>query len=192
MDFFTFDSTENTLQIDDHHILLVKEFANLWDVGRNKCEADKTGKKRLRAFREFTFLFLMLDFKSPYFKYTEGDKYEAAIDDSGLTKEELEDPLFIKAYEKYTEMQECDPILSLIKTAQRTLYKSKIFLDNIDFNEDVDETGRPLYKPKDVLADIAGIAKMRLHLQDLEEQYKTSLAESSGVRGGVELGYDEV
>ena len=101
MDFFTFDSTENTLQIDDHHILLVKEFANLWDISRNKCEADKTGKKRLRAFREFTFLFLMLDFKSPYFKYTEGDKYEAAIEDSGLTKEELEDPLFIKAYEKY-------------------------------------------------------------------------------------------
>ena len=41
-------------------------------------------------------------------------------------------------------MQECDPILSLIKTAQRTLYKSKIFLDNIDFNEDVFED--PLFK----------------------------------------------
>lgn len=191
MNFFTFDANNNVLIIDDYTILLVKEFAALWDQNRNKCPEDKTGKQRLLAFKEFTFLFLMLDFKSPYFKYTEGDKYEAALADSGLTEKELKDPVFIEAYDKYVEIQESDPILTLIKTAQRTLYKTKVFLDNIDFNEDVDETGRPLYKPKDIIADIGSIAKMRIHLQELEEQYKTSLSESSNVRGGVELGFDE-
>lgn len=191
MNFFTFDANNNVLIIDDYNILLVKEFAALWDQNRNKCPEDKTGKQRLLAFKEFTFLFLMLDFKSPYFKYTEGDKYEAALADSGLTEKELKDPVFVEAYDKYVEIQESDPILTLIKTAQRTLYKTKVFLDNIDFNEDVDETGRPLYKPKDIIADIGSIAKMRIHLQELEEQYKTSLSESSNVRGGVELGFDE-
>lgn len=191
MNFFTFDANNNVLIIDDYTILLVKEFAALWDQNRNKCPEDKTGKQRLLAFKEFTFLFLMLDFKSPYFKYTEGDKYEAALADSGLTEKELKDPVFVEAYDKYVEIQESDPILTLIKTAQRTLYKTKVFLDNIDFNEDVDETGRPLYKPKDIIADIGSIAKMRIHLQELEEQYKTSLSESSNVRGGVELGFDE-
>lgn len=191
MNFFTFDANNNVLIIDDYTILLVKEFAALWDQNRNKCPEDKTGKQRVLAFKEFTFLFLMLDFKSPYFKYTEGDKYEAALADSGLTEKELKDPVFVEAYDKYVEIQESDPILTLIKTAQRTLYKTKVFLDNIDFNEDVDETGRPLYKPKDIIADIGSIAKMRIHLQELEEQYKTSLSESSNVRGGVELGFDE-
>ena len=109
-----------------------------------------------------------------------------------MTENDLKDPLFIVAYQKYNDIQEADPILLLIKTGQRTLYKTRVFLDNIDFNEDVDETGRPLYKPKDVIADIASIAKMRLELQALEEQYKASLGQTSNVRGGVELGFDEV
>ena len=109
-----------------------------------------------------------------------------------LTEEQLKDPLFVQAYQKYNDIQEADPILILIKTAQRTLYKTRVFLDNIDFNEDVDETGRPLYKPKDVIADIASIAKMRIQLQELEEDYKSSLGQSSDVRGGVEIGFDEI
>ena len=84
-----------------------------------------------------------------------------------------------------------DPILSLIKTAYRTLYKTQVFLDSIDFTE-IDEMGKPLYKPKDVMLDISTIGKMRISLKELEEQYKNELSTDSDVRGGVELGFDEV
>ena len=65
MNIFIFDGTTNTLKINEYEILLVKEFADLWDESRNKCKEDKSGKNRLLAYKEFTYIFLALDFKSP-------------------------------------------------------------------------------------------------------------------------------
>lgn len=193
MQIFIFDNVSNTLKIDNYAILLVKEFKDLWDVKRNKCDEDKSGEQRLLAYKELTYIYLMLDFKSPYFQYTEQDKHEAALVDSGLTEDQLKDKLFIAAYNKYDEIINSDPILELIKTAHRTLYKTRVFLDNIDFNNDVDETGRPLYKPKDVLADIGSIGKMRVQLQELEIEHKKNLqANGNKIRGDVEPGFGEV
>ena len=146
MNFFVYDNAENRLSIDEYSILLVKEFKDLWDITRNKCKEDKTGKLRLRAYKELTYIYLVLDYKSPYFQYLEKDKHESALDDSGLKEEDLKDEKFLAAYRKYQEIQESDPILSLIKTAFKTLHKMQVFLDNIDFNLDVDADGRPLYK----------------------------------------------
>lgn len=193
MQIFVFDNVTNTLRIDNYAILLVNEFKDLWDVKRNKCKEDKTGEKRLLAYKEFTYIYLALDFKSPYFQYTEQEKHNAALLDSGLNEEHLKDPIFLNAYHKYQELLEKDPILELIKTANRTLYKMQIFLDNIDFNNDVDETGRPLYKPKDVIADIGSISKMRTQLQELEIDYKKNLqASNTKIRGDVEPGFGEI
>ena len=191
MDFFVFDDVSNTLRLNEYPILLINEFKALWNQERNKCKEDKTGKERLLAFKEFTYIYLMLDFKSPYYKYLEQERHEAALADSGLTEEELKNPEFITAYNKYQEILDSDPILSLIKTAYRTLYKTQVFLDNIDFTE-IDDMGKPLYKPKDVMVDISTIGKMRLTLKELEEQYKSELSSDSNVRGDVELGFDEV
>lgn len=83
-------------------------------------------------------------------------------------------------------------MLSLIKTGLRTLTKTQIFLDNIDFNNDVDDTGRPLFKPKDVIADIGSIAKMRSQLLELEVEHKKGLVASSKVRGDAEIGFGEM
>lgn len=191
MNFFSYDEVNNTLRIDEPTIFLVKEFAALLDDKRNRCPEDKTGKKHLKAFNELTYIFLMLDFKSPYFRYLEKDKHEAALADSGLSHADIKDPEFVNAFLKYQEIQDADEILLLIKTAQRTLYKTRVFLDNIDYSE-VDDMGRPIYKPKDVMADINSISAMRKNLIALEEEHKSSLGQTSNVRGGVELGFDEV
>lgn len=189
---FVFDNAENKLRIDEYTILLIKEFKDLWDIERNKCAEDKKGTLRIKAFKEFTYIYLMLDYKSPYFTFLEQHKHEAALVDSGLTEADLNDPLFVKAINKYKELLDSDPILSLIKVAHNTLYKMQVFLDNIDFS-DTDEYGKPIYKPKEVLADIGGIGKMRKELQTLEIDYKKGLAAGDKkIRGDVELGYDEV
>lgn len=190
MNVFVYDNNENKLIIDEYNILLVKEFNALWDVERNKCKEDKTGKKRIRAYKELTYIYLVLDFKSPYFQYLEKDKHEAALDDSGLKESDLKDEIFLAAFHKYKEIQNADPILSLIQTAYKTLHKMQVFLDNIDFNMDVDADGRPLYKPKDVIADIKSISEIRKQLKELEVMHKTDLAASGEkVRGDAELGF---
>ena len=187
MQIFIFDNLTNTLRIDDYSILLVKEFAKLWEPERNKCKEDKKGELRIRAYKEFTYIYLVLDFKSPYFKYLEKDKHEAALVDSGLTEDDLKDKDFIAAYRKYQELQETDPILSLIKTAYHTIYKMRVHLDSIDFSE-VDADGKPIYKPKDVIGDLTSISKIRTELQTLEELHKTNQEAEAKVRGDVALG----
>lgn len=187
MQIFIFDNATNSLRIDDYSILLVKEFAKLWEPERNKCKEDKKGEQRIRAFKEFTYIYLVLDFKSPYFKYLERDKHEAALADSGLTEDDLKDEDFIAAYHKYQEMQEADPILSLIKTAYHTIYKMRVHLDSIDFSE-IDADGKPIYKPKDVIGDLTSISKIRAELQTLEELHKTNQEAAAKVRGDVPLG----
>ncbi len=182
MQIFIFDNATNSLHIDDYSILLVKEFAKLWEPKRNICKEDKKGELRLRAYKEFTYIYLALDFKSPYFKYLERDKHEAALADSGLTEEDLQDEDFLAAFRKYREIQEEDPILSLIRTAYNTIYKMRIHLDSIDFSE-VDADGKPIYKPKDVIADLTSISKVRSELQTLEQLHKTGLAAQEKTRG---------
>jgi len=187
MQIFIFDNATNSLRIDDYSILLVKEFAKLWEPERNKCKEDKKGELRLRAYKEFTYIYLVLDFKSPYFKYLERDKHEAALADSGLDESDLQNEDFLAAFRKYREIQEEDPILALIRTAYNTIYKMRIHLDSIDFSEcDVD--GKPIYKPKDVIADLTSISKIRSELKTLEELHKTSMEAEAAVRGGIELG----
>ena len=189
MQFFIFNNSTNSLEIDEHSILLVKEFADLWDQGRNKCKEDKTGKLRLRAFKELTYIYLVLDFKSPYFQYKESEKHTAALADSGMTEDMLKDETFLAAFRKYKEIQDSDPILSLIKTSLNTLFKLQIWLDNIDFEDDIDDEGRLLYKPKEIFDSIAGIDRMRDQLLALEKKHKDGLkAEGNSVRGEVELG----
>ena len=91
MNIFVFDNAENRLRIEEDSILLIKEFAALWDINRNKCKEDKTGKLRLRAYKEFTYIYLVLDFKSPYFQYLEKDKHECALDKNKITQHAMKD-----------------------------------------------------------------------------------------------------
>jgi hypothetical protein len=43
MKFFLFDNTNNSVVVNEPEILLVREFAALWDDVRNKTKNDKTG-----------------------------------------------------------------------------------------------------------------------------------------------------
>ena len=55
-------------------------------------------------YAEFKYIFLMLDFKSPYLEYIEQERHEQAMKDSELTDKEWEDPDFRAACRKYMEI----------------------------------------------------------------------------------------
>ena len=190
-DLFLYDNATGSLRINEYGILFVKEFKTLWDPERNKCKEDPKGLKRLRAWKEFKYIWLMIDWKSPYQQYLEQERHLAALEDSGLTDDEWNDPDFRAACRKYQEIKDSSRILSLIKTAYRTLEKMRVSLDNIDF-EERDNNLKPIFKPKDVLADIASIGTMADKLKELELSYKKDLlTTTSKNRGDVEEGFDD-
>lgn len=189
-DIFLYNNSTGSLELNVHEILLVKEFGALWDMERNKCSEDPTGKKRLRAWKEFKYIWLFADWKSPYQQYLEMEKHKAAMEDSGLSNEEWNDPLFRAAVRKYIEIKDSSRILSLIKTALRTLEKMRVSLDNIDLEERDPVNNKPIWKAKDILDNIGSIGTMADKLKELELKYKKDVMESSNkLRGNVEAGF---
>lgn len=189
-DIFLYDNATGSLKLNTHEILLVKEFEALWDTDRNKCSEDPTGKKRLRAWREFKYIWLFADWKSPYQQYLEIERHKAAMEDSKLTDEEWNDPLFRAAVRKYIEIKDSSRILSLIKTAFRTLEKMRVSLDNIDLEERDPVNNKPIWKAKDILDSIGSIGTMADKLKELELNYKKDLLSTQKkARGDHEEGF---
>lgn len=61
MKFFTYDKSLGTVVLNNEGLLVIKEFAALMDLNRNKTKTDKTGKNRELAFKEFQYIYLFLD-----------------------------------------------------------------------------------------------------------------------------------
>lgn len=118
------------------------------------------------------------------------EKHKAALDDSGLSEEEWNDSLFRAAMRKYIEIKDSSRVLGLIKTAYRTLEKMRVSLDNIDLEERDPVNNKPIFKAKDVLADLASIDDITKKLKELELNYKKDIMESnSKLRGDIQAGY---
>lgn len=109
MTIFLYDNVNHELRLNEPEILLIKEFSELWTNDRNITKEDPKGTKKTRAFREFTYMYLMIDWQSHYSQFTEAERNEAAKQDSGITEEEFNDPLFRAACrntERYRNQQE--------------------------------------------------------------------------------------
>lgn len=188
MKFFVYDNVNGNVAIEDVSILLTKEFEVLLDDNRNKSSADKTGKKRLRAFREFKFIYLFFDWESPYFQYSEQDKHREAIKDSGLSDEEFDDPKFRMACQKYDEIQNSSQDIRLLKATMSAIDKQIFYLENVDLQERDPVTGKPIFKSKDLIAEIKGCKDLISSLRELQVQVKKGLEIESNIRGNAEIG----
>lgn len=188
MKFFRYDQVDESIVLNDEGILLVKEFAALMDSDRNKSKTDKTGKKRIRAYKEFTFLYLFFDWESPYFQYSERDKYNEAKLDADLNDLEMEDETFKIACRKYDDMQNSSRIGKLLKSSYNTIDKITHYLDTLDLNERDPVTGKPIFKTKDVIGEIGSASKLIEAIKTLEIQFKKEAELDTSLRGDKEKG----
>lgn len=187
--FFSYDSQENKIIINEPEVLLVKEFADLWTDERNKCKQDPTGHQRLRGFRELIYIYMAIDWGAPGSKDTPAARHEQAMLAAGLTEEEYKDPVFQAACKKYQDLQNSSSIIGqMVETYKNNIHKMKIFIDNIDYNERVEGTGMPIFKIKDTLNEMQNLSKALAALKDLEAQYKEEQEEASGLRGDKRAG----
>ena len=188
MKFFLFDNSANDVQINTPEVLLVREFAALWEPTRNKTKEDPKGSKRTRAFREFTYIWLMCDWASPYSDYTEQERHEEAMKDAKLTEKEWTDPTFRAACRKYRELQNSSRSLKLIKAAQDVVDKITDYFETIDLQERDPVSGKPIFKTKDIMAELSNVSDVIEQLKTLEVLYKREQEQDNGLMGNVEIG----
>lgn len=191
MKYFEVDRSTGEVSINDASILLIKEFKALVEKTRNITKDDKKGEFGLLAQKEFAFMYLYIDWESPYFKFPEEDRLQSSIEDSQLTDDEMQDPLFLAACEKYEDLQNQIVELRLLKSCMITVENIIYYLEHVDVNERNPNDGKPIYKTKDVIAEIKSARDLIKTVRDLEKEVKEGTQEEIGVRGGVELGlYD--
>ena len=117
IDFFVYNGTDGIIEFNQPESLLIKEFADLYELERNKCKEDKKGTKRLKAMREFTYIWLKMNKKSPYSQYSEQEAHKEALRDAEMTQQEFDDPLFRAACRKYLEIRNKDKIGNMLRAA---------------------------------------------------------------------------
>jgi len=188
MKFFIYDQANESVRLNEESILLTKEFEILITPLRNKSTSDKTGVKKIRAFKEFKYIYLYFDWGSPYFQYAEQDRHREAFLDSGLTKAEFEDVNFKNACNKYDELQNSSRIGKLLKASYNSIDKITHYLDTMDLNERDPVSGKPIFKTKDVIAEIASSSKLIDAVKTLELAFKKETETESSLRGDKEPG----
>ena len=186
--FFDYSEKLGKVVLDDSQLLLVKEFSNLLEIERNKCKEDPTGKQKLKAFKELTYIYLAIDWRSLYSGYSNQEKHEAALKDSGLTEEEFNDPIFRAACRKYVAIQDSNRYVRLLQSAEEVTDKIIDYFHNIDLQEQ-DEQGKYLVKVSDVQKAMENASKQIETLKMIESLVKKELAEQSTLRGNAVEGF---
>ena len=101
---FQYNNGNGNVELNTPEIILISEFKQLMNNERNICEEDKEGKYKLRAFREFTYIYLALDWQSPYADFSEQERHQLSLNDAKMTEEEFDNPEFRAACRKFKEL----------------------------------------------------------------------------------------
>lgn len=182
MNVFNYDNLNKSLELNEPELLLIKEFKTLID-------RDKT-KYREQATKELTYIYLALDWKSPYSQYSEYERHEEALSDSGLTEVEFNDPSFREACRKYRSLQDSSKSIKLLNAARLAADQfAEYFETIIDLNER-DQNGKPVFSAEKVMKEMAQLSKVHEQLSLLEAQVKQEMEVQTNTRAGVSEGFD--
>ena len=143
-DIFVYNNQTNRVELNTPEILLVKEFSELLSPARNKCKEDPKGVLGLRAFREFTYIWLAICWKSIYSEYDEQERHLESLKDANLTEEEFNNPEFRAACRKFKQIQESNLSIKMLKAAQETVNKFIEYFNSVDPLERDEMTGKPV------------------------------------------------
>lgn len=188
-DIFVYNNQINRVELNTPEILLVKEFSTLLNPERNKCKEDPSGKLGLRAFREFTYIWLAICWKSIYSDYDEQERHQEALKDAEMTDEEFNNPEFRAACRKFKAIQESNKSIRLLHSANSMVDKFIDYFENADPMERDEQTGKPIYKVKDIQAEMKNLIDVHETMIELENQVKKQISEKSMIRGGAIEGY---
>lgn len=188
MNVWDYDQKTGRAQLVTADLVLIEEFKKLLEPTRNKCKEDPSGIEHLRADREFTYIYLAIDWKSPYANYSNQEKHEAALQDAHITEEEWENPEFRAACRKYVALQDSNRYVRLLQAAQEVTDKIIDYFHNVDLQEQ-DEQGKYLVKVKDVQAAMKEAAAQIETLRQIESLVKKEVTEQSTIRAGATEGF---
>ena len=177
LNVFDYDQSTGVVILNTADLALIDEFRTL--IKRDKERAD----------REFTYIYLAIDWKSPYSNYSEQERHQAALKDAHITEEEWNDPSFRAACRKYRALQESNRYVRLLHSAELVTDKIIDYFQNIDLEERDEQTGKYVNKVSDIQKAMENAAKQIESLKMIESLVKKEMTEQSQIRGGAVEGF---
>lgn len=185
-----FDISENyTVELNKEWVMMIPEFAAVVKADKGS-KGDGDGRKKLKAKRQLSYIYFMVDPRSPIYEWEFEEKKAEALRYAEIKKEDVTS-LVDKAYEVYEKM------CSKASRALRTYHSVLKSLDSLDkYYEDIDFTA------KDKKGELVhNVSQFVLNLQrlgpayDSLEKFRTrvmnDIKSSAGIRGNSTLGYYE-
>ena len=177
LNVFDYDQRTGAVILNSADLALIDEFRTI--IKRDKDRAD----------REFTYIYLAIDWKSPYNGYSEQDRHEAALQDAHITEEEWNDPSFRAACRKYRALQESNRYVRLLKSAELVTDKIIDYFNNVDLEERDEQTGKYVNKVADIQKAMENASKQIETLKMIESLVKKEIAEQNQIRAGATEGF---
>lgn len=128
---------------------------------------------------ELSAVYFFVDHRSPYSVYDEENRWEQI-------KEVLKvraSPNIKAAMQVYAELSETSAV-KLLKAARASVTKLEKYFNDVDLTM-MDDNGKPIFHAKDLISNLANMAKVVQGLDDLEELVKKQQQKENPNRGGV-------
>jgi hypothetical protein len=129
--------------------------------------------------QELGAVYFYTDHRSPYAVYDESERVEKICQDLKVKFS----PKVKGAIDKYKELSETSAV-KLLKSARNSVTKLEKYFATINLNV-LDDNGKPIYHAKDLISNLANMAKVVNGLEELEEIVKRHEQKDNPNRGGV-------
>lgn len=188
MRLFLIDS-DYKVELNKEWIYLIPEFAAL--LKRDKgSPGDSKGEKKLKARKEFTFIYFDLDFTSPIRDWEEYERRNEAMKYAGITEADL-DAGVMAAHHKYNELLLASSrSLKTLRSAEKSLDAFDTYLAAIDFTEK-DKKGELVNNPNTYLQTLDRLNKAYDAVDTFRKRVSEELKGDTAIRGAAVLGRKE-
>lgn len=185
-----FQISENMeLQLNKEWILMIKEFAEILKRDRGG-PGDTQGRRKLKAIKQLTYVYLMEDFLSPFREEDDYNRHVSALKETGLTEVDIDEKV-IEARDKYRYLQESNaPSLRTLKTVKESREKLEDYFREIDLTK-TNVRGEPVFNTATYMTAIKKLPEMEDAIQEYESKVFAQLTDSGGIRGSASKGYNE-
>lgn len=178
---------------EDFLVELNKEWIQLHEPFRKLYLRDKgnnsnhyKGRYKFTAQKEFTYIYLLCDYRSNLINYSEDDREEESRKTAGLDPEWKPDKEVRDAIEHYKSLQDTRA-LRLLRASFRNIDKMIESLDKSSDNDEIELT--TITENIKAMKEIKTLIK---NLQETEDMVKKELSDNGNSRGNIEVGENEL
>lgn len=149
-------------------------------------KGDPQGRKKEFAAKELAYIWYMYHPTSPYARgYEESMRQTKVIDDVfGKNSDWVPDDTILLAAEVFRRPFDESMGMQLLTSAESSMFKLKAFFDSVDLNAE-DKSGKPKYKPSDILSAVTGLGKGIAEIRQLKNEVLSEFEQNEKIYGGV-------